>query len=456
MDSYEFELFAFWDDLEYADDSYWDYGLARKHESPAGVKRKRESAQKAGITDKRRRTRITYSREDDPLLLISRELRTKAFFEPAPMLENPVKYTFLADWRERYANKDGVIENKAMPVDMKRAAEAETMDTGEERVQDASSDMEEDGEGEGEWEDDDGQGDVEAGTEDEGPVLDPDMLKEILKQKLGEAGLGGEDEAAFMQVLAKMMSGEGDADDAAGDLTNTLLGKLNSNPASDSGLASWLSREGVELGDDDDASSVATVELPEGMRHSGLSTRQNAQDSPIDSVVGSESQKKPSTQMPLHSGSPTSSSKKRTATTVETTDKPSKKQKKVTFDVPPSSSDPFAQNASSEGVADLPTSEDPLMSDSTLKQRPTRSRTAAAGSKDDVPAPTTKVLAAKAAPRAARKRKAADAEATEEKPPEKKKTKKKKEADALETKPAASPMGPPARRTRAAKAKAEK
>lgn len=456
MDSYEFELFAFWDDLEYADDPYWDYGLYVKDNHPAGGKRKREAAQKAEITDKRRKTRLSageYSRDDDPLLFVSRAQRTRTFFEPAPLLEDPVKYTFLADWRERFSNVDGVIEDKPMPVDMKRAAEAEALDVGEGM---------DDDEVEGEWEDEDddqdnGQEELDEEDHEDEPNLDRGMLEEILKHKLGGAGLADEDRAAFMQVIAKMMSGESDADDATGDLANSLLGKLTSGIGGDSALSGWLSQQGVSLedGEDDDASSVATVELPEGLRHSGLSTRQSAQDSPIDSVVGGEAHGKTAVQMPLHPGSPTSSTKKRAATTSKEDKKPSKKQKQVKFDVSASSSSDLpAQNASSDD-AKLPTSEDPLMSASTLKSRSTPRRSAGtAASESDAPAEAINEVDAKPRSRTTRKRKAADAEVVEEKP-EKKKTRK-KEVDMLEDAVAASPMGPPARRTRAAKAKAGK
>lgn len=446
MDSYEFELFEFWDDLEYADDAYWDYGLSNKEDN---LKRKREEVGRKDIVDKRQKTEINYSREDDPLLFVSREERTRAFFQPAPLLENPVNYTFLADWRKRFANEDGGIgESKEMPVNMKRAAEAETTETADGMEDDEEGDWEDEGEDD---QDDEGE------EGEEGPGLDPDMLKEILKQKLGDAGLGGEDEAAFMQVIAKMMSGDDDADEFTGNLANSLLGKVTSDSGGDSALSGWLSQQGVSLqdGDDDDASSVATVDLPEGLRHTGLNTRQNAQDSPIDSVVG---EKKPTSQNSLHAGSLSSSStKKRMATAMEGNEKPSKKQKKVTFDVPPSSSseDLSTQNTASDGAADIPTSEDPLMSESNLQQRPTRS-----GSKDTG---KTTGVEEKTKPRTTRKRKAVDADAdadadmegSVEKPPEKKKSRK-KELDMLENPAAGSPMGPPARRTRSARAKSGK
>jgi hypothetical protein len=438
MESYEFELYAFWEDLEYADDAYWDYGPS------SGGKRKREMGKKVGITDKRQKREVeTYDREEDPCLFVSREERTRSFFEPPPLLKNPVQYSFLADWRTRFANKDGLVENKAMPVDMKRAAEATTFETPLKvrAAGDTGMNMEEgkdqDEEEGDDWEDD--EEDAEEGEDDEenGTSLDPDLLKEILKQKLGDVGLSGEDEAAFMQVISTMMSGD-NPDDAAGDLTTTLLNKLTSDTGSDSALSGWLSRQGVALeggeDDDDDSASVATVDLPEGLRHRGLNTRQS-QDSPIDSVVGGEAQKRTS----LLSGSPsTSSTKKRTATTMEEVDNPSKKQKKVTFDVPSSSSsDPPIQAAS-----DLPTSEDPLVSERTLPKQ---------ASPVEGPTQTKKEAPAK---RTTRKRKAADTDVIEqEKPPEKKKMRK-KEVETPEA--AASPMGPPAKRTRAAKAKAGK
>lgn len=457
MDSYEFELFAFWDDLEYADDAYFDYGLSSTNDQLVAVKRKHDPGRRKNVINKRRKmqTKAVIQRDDDPLLLVSRADRIKAFFKPAPLLEDATKYSFLPNWKERYAKEEGVVGMKDMPVDMKRAAEAEAQEAEE---GDRQISMEEDmlqGEAEGEWEDDEEGDEGEGGADKEGPGLDSSIVQEILKQKLGEAGLGDENEAAFMQVIAKMMSGEGDPDDAAGDLANSLLGKLNADTGGDSALSAWLSQQGIELhGEDDkDASDEVTAELPGGQRHFSLHTRQEAQDSPIDSVVDG-THKRASSQMPFHSGSPTASTKKkRTAFSMEEDGKPSKKQKRVASDVQSSSpTNNLAQNPPSEAGFDLLTNKDPIKFENKLERGPIHPHAADGEPSDDLGVEAVDDVVDYKNRRG--KRKAIAVGVTEERPEKKKKGT--KGMDGLDGAAEGSPKEPPAKRTRAAKAKAAK
>ena len=62
MESYEYDYYSYWDDIEYADDAYWDHGSGGGQKEPpqdggtAGQKRKRNGPMKAGaIVDKRRK-----------------------------------------------------------------------------------------------------------------------------------------------------------------------------------------------------------------------------------------------------------------------------------------------------------------------------------------------------------------------------------------------------------------
>jgi hypothetical protein len=90
--------------------------------------------------------------------------------------------------------------------------------------------------------------DEEEDEEDEigrGLQIDPEMLKAILKDKLGQAGLDGLDESAFMETISKLMSGD---DTAADGLADSLLGNL-SNESGGGALSSWLTGQGVSLDD---------------------------------------------------------------------------------------------------------------------------------------------------------------------------------------------------------------
>jgi hypothetical protein len=95
---------------------------------------------------------------------------------------------------------------------------------------------------------------------DSGLQIDPDMLKSILREKLGQAGLGGLDESAFMETISKLMSGD---ENAADGLASSLLGNM-SRDAGGGALSGWLTGQGVSLEDDDeqaddDASSATAT-----------------------------------------------------------------------------------------------------------------------------------------------------------------------------------------------------
>jgi hypothetical protein len=262
--------------------------------------------------------------------------------------KDATKFSLLPDWRKRFTDDDGLVESREMPLDMKRAAETEISDMPMEASED-------DGEGEDGWEDDEGDDD-----EGETPSLDLDMLKQVLKQRLGEAGLDGMDEDAFMQTIAKMLSSGDDADDAAGELANSLLGKLTSESGAGEGeaLSGWLSQQGVSVtneNDDDDASSVATVELPADRRPSA--TRSQCPTSKDTTATQHDAET---------SAQFTSAAQKRTAESMATDGKSVKRQKKVTFDVPPSATSSDPAETTTSAAEPLLTSEDPLMSAPTV------------------------------------------------------------------------------------------
>lgn len=111
-----------------------------------------------------------------------------------------------------------------------------------------AEDADEDG-----WEDDDEDGtseNDEAEDDDEGPRIDPDMLKMALRQHLSAAGIkfDGMDEATLLRFATKMLSGEANSDDVAGELADDLLGEDegeeeedDSAPNKKSGFAHWVS-----------------------------------------------------------------------------------------------------------------------------------------------------------------------------------------------------------------------
>lgn len=427
MESYEFDLFEYYDDLEYGDDSYWEYGLPGSNKP--GEKRKRGVAPANAGHGKRRKANDGEQLvgEWEPLMFRSREERLRTYKEDAPLLKGKSSVSFMADWRERFADEDGKVTITKMPAAMRKAAEGQNDDTPPKARQLGEEAYVEDGEdGEEGWEDEEDDGDEEGGI-----GIDPEMLKSILREKLGAAGLDGMDESVFMQTIQKMMSGEGDDDDAAGDLANSLLGKLTSGTGND-GLSGWLSQQGVSL-EDDDASSVATAEVGESTK--GPNTSQTTlQTSPTDSVVETKSSKTGSNQMALHSGSPATSTKKRSAPDADNV--PTKKHKKVQFDVP-------SQNVSGQ-------EEDPAMPEPTVTGKTTRASSATTEQSNGETANETSHKN-ETTRKESRKRKASSAN---EKPAGKKT--KMRELQDLGPLPEASSPAPPAKRTRSARAKGGK
>ncbi|KAK4544753.1 hypothetical protein LTR36_004002 [Oleoguttula mirabilis] len=371
MESYEYDLFGYWDDLEYADDTYWDYDAGHQPgqgTEKAGQKRKRGAPAMVGGTDKRRKVSGTHAAtvsgleasQPESVVFMSREQRNRLAGRPAPTLTNRIAVSFLPDWKERFADKDGVVSVESMPADMQLAAEAEEDDTPHKARAGHTDAMLVGNEEGGDWEDEDAG--EELGEQDQAENalagLDPDMLKMILKQKLGEAGLEGIDESAFIDTLNKMLAG--DEDEAAGDLANSLLGQATAQ-GGNTALSGWLSQQGVSMdaAEEDDASSVATAELSEGSGRAG----QSMQVSPPDSAISVPETK----QMALHPGSPTSTQKEMPATTRL---QKKKSGKRVTFDVPPSSEEDTQQDgiakSEQQEVLAPPRSEDSWMSEPTV------------------------------------------------------------------------------------------
>lgn len=352
LESWEYDLYDFWDDLEYADDPYWDYGAtpprSEREAGSAGKKRKRADAKRAATADKRRKVssgRVGRDGNDDgalqdtqmdPVKLVSQAERIRIATKRPSVPKSREAVAFLPDWRVRYANVAGHSTVDSMPAAMRAAAQGTDNGTPEQpkqppitsKVADGASDGEEDDE----WEDEaeEGDGDAEVDISDALPALDPDMLKQILREKLGAAGLGDMDESAFMATLSKMLAG--DEDEAAGDLANTLLGQATGDGGSSSALNDWLSGQGVSLDadEDDDAPSRATPEPFSGTAGPASKPTAAADASSPDNGTAGIGSSQRSQKMVMHPGSPTTKQKDASSGGKK------KPNKKVAFDMPPS------------------------------------------------------------------------------------------------------------------------
>lgn len=429
LQGFDFDLFSYYDDVEYGDDTYWDYFALG---AVTGEKRKRNTPAQA--QSKRRKTPTTpsaTSEGNEPTLFRSREERNRAQRQLAPPVSKTGSYAFMGDWRKRFANEDGIV-NGVMPAAMRMAAEGHSQDTPQKPVR---AEVGEDDELGDAWEDED-EGEAEAGAEG-GFAIDPEMLKTILKQKLGDAGLDGMDEGAFMDTIKRMLSGEGDGEEAAGSLANSLLGQVTSDTGNEA-LSGWLSQQGVSFQDngDDDASSVATTE--DSSRHASVSQQRKPGSPPDSAVSGIDIHKAGhSSQQTV---SPVQSNKKKRMATRQDSEQPKKKSKAVSFE-DPSDSDAGPQEASRSNRTVVDDADGPRSTAAKSVMKVTKS----IGEIAD----TTAV--ASTSSKATRKRKATSAEALDDKPPEKKT--KNRELQALDATSVTASPGPPARRTRAARAK---
>lgn len=269
-------------DLNYGDDEYWDEEGARI--STKGVKRKRDGAFKGPTQQIGKRRKVSSGdTEDNPITFKSMAERLNIAGRGSTSLSKGGSFALLPDWRGRYAKENGKVVEKSMPVEMKKAAEGQDLVTPPKRrqVEVAESEEKDTEVGEG-ADEEDGNGDGDD-MDEQLAFLDPETLKSILKQKLGDAGLVGMDEA-FMQTIARMMSGEEGAEDA---LADSLLSKAADGQ--DTALSGWLSQQGIAVGDDgeDNGAEEAIVALPRPGHDERKSSSSDIRASPGDSAIGS-------------------------------------------------------------------------------------------------------------------------------------------------------------------------
>jgi hypothetical protein len=259
MEGFEYDVYEYFGELEYGSDSYWDARM--KHLNSVGLGEKRKSAQEEDtegrVAKKRRKDGGDVEEVRDNVLYVPFEKRL-APLPPGVEQAGEGRFALLPDWKERFPERGSPVgKRKPMPAEMRKAAETVDND-GDDEEEEADEDMSgeredvdemETGE-DGESEEDDDDGDEE---EDSAAGLDQDLVMQVLRQKLADSGLGDVDESMFKDVIAKMMSGDGDSEDAVGGLASLLLGQEGGGGKAFEG---FLAGQGVELGgaegDDDD------------------------------------------------------------------------------------------------------------------------------------------------------------------------------------------------------------
>jgi len=245
-ESFEYDVYEYFGELEYGSDSYWDTRIKHLASVRAGEKRK------SGV-DEDEAAVIKKRRKDDGL-----EARDNVVFIPfekrlaplPPKVHDEEQFALLPDWKERFPEgcDDGSPTRKRMPADMRRAAEAGDEEDAEDGEKPVAHENEMDVDDE-EYEDEDEDDDDDTGA---GP--DQNVIMQVLRQKLADSGLGDVDESVFKDAIAKMLSGEGDSEDALGGLTSLLLGQKDGGGKAFEG---FLAGQGVDVHREEDAEEDA-------------------------------------------------------------------------------------------------------------------------------------------------------------------------------------------------------
>ncbi|KAM0706008.1 hypothetical protein Q7P35_007368 [Cladosporium inversicolor] len=334
-ESFEYDVYEYFGELEYGSDSYWDARIKHLASAKAGEKRKSGVGEDEAAVIKKRR-------KDDGL-----EARDNVVFIPfeerlAPLPPKVCEeggFALLPDWKERFPEgiDDGEPTRKRMPADMRRAAEAED-----------EADEEEEGRGREEAdtyenEMDFNSDEYEDEDEDDGAAgVDQDVIMQVLRQKLADSGLGDVDESVFKDAIAKLLSGEGDSEDALGGLTSLLLGQKDGGGKAFEG---FLAGQGVDVNRAEDAEEegVDTEDEDEQEEVESHSTAQTTGPTPTPtpknkarSKTTSASTATPNRKTPTTRGKSKATSSTTTATTATTNTNTNSKSKPASPIVVPS------------------------------------------------------------------------------------------------------------------------
>lgn len=258
LESWEYDIFEYFGELEHGSDSYWDARIRHLEEGDGQMKQQQQEQRSTSkkrkqgegqeeegegfMSRKRRREGDDAIAVDENVVYMPFEARLA---RPPPRSADGGHFALLPDWKERFPEKKGGEipspgKGRQMPAEMRRAAEG-------------GADDEEDEEEEGE-ELVEGEGmDVDSGADASG--VDQDVVMQVLRQRLADSGLGEVDEAVFKDAIAQMLSGEGDGGDAVGGLASLLLGQKGGGGEA---IQGFLAGQGVHMGgeegeeDDDD------------------------------------------------------------------------------------------------------------------------------------------------------------------------------------------------------------
>jgi hypothetical protein len=207
----------------------------------AGEKRKSGVDEDEAVVIKKRRTDAGLEAGDNVVFMPFKERLAPL----PPQVHDEEQFALLPDWKERFPERlddnSPTRKGRQMPADMRRAAEAQD----EEDEEEEGAEKVVAGEDEMDLDSDD-----EEDEDDTGAGIDQDVIMQVLRQKLADSGLGDVDESVFKDAIAKMLSGEGDGEDALGGLTSLLLGQKDGGGKAFEG---FLAGQGVNMHREEEA-----------------------------------------------------------------------------------------------------------------------------------------------------------------------------------------------------------
>lgn len=267
---YNSDYFEYWVDIEYNSDGWNDVQGAAKtsgtNKSTPGPKKRKRVAQ-SGPSQKKRKgahgrklvDSAPESGDNVPPVMwqSSRERIKRDFEEPRTLTEEPQSFSLLGDWRTRFG-ADG-DQSKGNDANVKHEVAPDAADQILKVVKMASAAPEEE-----DWEDDeestqddgDGLGNLIAGS-----GLDPEALMRALQENLAKSGAApaGLDQSTLLRYALRMFSGEGEADDIAGELAEDLFEQAEEDDPEGKSLAAWASQQKGRPENDDEEESGASL-----------------------------------------------------------------------------------------------------------------------------------------------------------------------------------------------------
>lgn len=244
-----------------------------------------------------------------------------------PKVHDEEHFALLPDWKERFPEgiDGGSPTKKRMPADMRRAAEAEDEeDEDAEKSVAHENEMDVDDEEYGDEDEDD--------DDDTGVGPDQDVIMQVLRQKLADSGLGDVDESVFKDAIAKMLSGEGDSEDALGGLTSLLLGQKDGGGKAFEG---FLAGQGVDVHREEDAEEEEDEEETESHITSQTTGPTLTPKNKTRSKITSASTATPNHKTPATRGKSKATSSSTTTTTTTNTSSKAKPASPIVVPSPP-------------------------------------------------------------------------------------------------------------------------